>query len=361
MQTIINIIAFILILGTIICIHELGHFLAAKAFGVYCSEFSLGMGPKIFSKKAGETDYQIRLLPIGGYVAMAGEADQEDNEDMKDVPIERTLKGIHTWQKCVVMLAGVFMNFVLAIVLLVGVYSFMDVQTNSTNIGSVSENGGASQAGLESGDKINKVTIEGNEYVVASFSDIQNHLSNDTLKLKGIETIDVKVEITRNNETMVKDVKAKYSKETNSYVMGINAETRTLSFVEAIQFGCTQFKEMALLIFTTLGKLITDSANTIGQLSGPAGIYNVTAQVTESGSISTLLLLVALLSTNVGMFNLLPIPGLDGSQVLFALIEKVVGREIPMKIKYVLQLAGLALVFGLMIYVTINDISKIFG
>ena len=125
MQTIINILVFFVILGAIVLIHELGHFLTAKLFGVYCAEFSIGMGPKLFSKKKGETDYQIRALPIGGYVAMAGEADQEDSELMKDVPYERTLKGIKTWKKCIIMLAGVFMNFVLALVLLIGIYSFV--------------------------------------------------------------------------------------------------------------------------------------------------------------------------------------------------------------------------------------------
>ena len=99
---------------------------------------------------------------------------------------------------------------------------------------------------------------------------------------------------------------------------------------------------MELLIFTTLGKLVTDSANTIGQLSGPAGIYNVTAQITETGSISQLLTLLALLSTNIGMLNLLPIPGLDGCQVIFAVVERVIGRELPLKVKYGLQIAGLA-------------------
>ena len=135
MQTIINILVFFVILGAIVLIHELGHFLTAKLFGVYCAEFSIGMGPKLFSKKKGETDYQIRALPIGGYVAMAGEADQEDNELMKDVPYERTLKGIKTWKKCIIMLAGVFMNFVLALVLLIGIYSFVEVQTNTSEIG----------------------------------------------------------------------------------------------------------------------------------------------------------------------------------------------------------------------------------
>lgn len=359
MQTIINIIVFFLILGVIVLIHELGHFLTAKLFGVYCAEFSIGMGPKLFSTKKGETEYQIRALPIGGYVAMAGEADQEDNEIMKDVPYERTLKGIKTWKKCVIMLAGVFMNFVLALVLLIGIYSFVEVQTNTSEIGSVVKNKGAALAGIEAGDIINKITINNEEHIIASFSDIQEVLDNENLQLD-TDTVIMKVGLTRNKHYLEKEVTAKYNNETKSYVMGITAATRQLTFAEAIRQGINQFIEYALLIFTTLGKLITDMTHTVSQLSGPVGIYTVTAQVTQTGSISTLLSLTALLSTNIGMFNLLPIPGLDGSQVLFALIEKVIRREIPTRIKYALQMAGLILVFGLMIFVTVNDIGKFF-
>ena len=359
MQTIINIIVFFLILGAIVLIHELGHFLTAKLFGVYCAEFSIGMGPKLFSKKKGETEYQIRALPIGGYVAMAGEADQEDNEIMKDVPYERTLKGIKTWKKCVIMLAGVFMNFVLALVLLIGIYSFVEVQTNTSEIGSVVKNKGAALAGIEAGDVINKITINNEEHIIASFSDIQEVLDNENLQLD-TDTVTMKVGLTRNKHYLEKKATAKYNNETKSYVMGITAAMKQLTFAEAIRQGINQFIEYALLIFTTLGKLITDMTHTVSQLSGPVGIYTVTAQVTQTGSISTLLSLTALLSTNIGMFNLLPIPGLDGSQVLFALIEKVIRREIPTRIKYALQMAGLILVFGLMIFVTVNDIGKFF-
>ena len=359
MQTIINIIVFFLILGAIVLIHELGHFLTAKLFGVYCAEFSIGMGPKLFSKKKGETEYQIRALPIGGYVAMAGEADQEDNEIMKDVPYERTLKGIKTWKKCVIMLAGVFMNFVLALVLLIGIYSFVEVQTNTSEIGSVVKDKGAALAGIEAGDVINKITINNEEHIIASFSDIQEVLDNENLQLD-TDTVTMKVGLTRNKHYLEKEVTAKYNNETKSYVMGITAATKQLTFAEAIRQGINQFIEYALLIFTTLGKLITDMTHTVSQLSGPVGIYTVTAQVTQTGSISTLLSLTALLSTNIGMFNLLPIPGLDGSQVLFAIVEKVIRREIPTRIKYALQMAGLILVFGLMIFVTVNDIGKFF-
>ena len=359
MQTIINIIVFFLILGAIVLIHELGHFLTAKLFGVYCAEFSIGMGPKLFSKKKGETEYQIRALPIGGYVAMAGEADQEDNEIKKAVAYERTLKGIKTWKKCVIMLAGVFMNFVLALVLLIGIYSFVEVQTNTSEIGSVVKNKGAALAGIEAGDVINKITINNEEHIIASFSDIQEVLDNENLQLD-TDTVTMKVGLTRNKHYLEKKVTAKYNNETKSYVMGITAAMKQLTFAEAIRQGINQFIEYALLIFTTLGKLITDMTHTVSQLSGPVGIYTVTAQVTQTGSISTLLSLTALLSTNIGMFNLLPIPGLDGSQVLFALIEKVIRREIPTRIKYALQMAGLILAFGLMIFATVNDIGKFF-
>ena len=359
MQTLINIVVFILILGIVVLVHELGHFLTAKSFGVFCSEFSIGMGPKLFSRKIGETEYEIRALPIGGFVSMAGEADN-DIEEFKDVPIERTLKGISCWKKCVVFLAGVFMNFVLSLVILIGVYCFINVQTNTSEIGTVNQNSPAMMAGLEAGDTISKVTYNGQENIIASFSDLQDVLNNSNLKLNS-DQLTLEVEIVRDGKTMTKNVNAKYDKDSDSYVMGIKAATRHLSFFEAVNYGLDQFKTMSLLIFTTLGKLITDSANTIGQLSGPAGIYNVTSEITQSGSISQLLILLSLLSTNIGMFNLLPIPELDGCQVLFAVVEKVIGRELPTKLKYTLQVIGLLLVFGLMIFVTVNDISKIFG
>ena len=359
MQTLINIVVFILILGIVVLVHELGHFLTAKSFGVYCSEFSIGMGPKLFSRKVGETEYEIRALPIGGFVSMTGEADN-DIEEFKDVPFERTLKGISCWKKCVVFLAGVFMNFVLSLVILISVYCFINVQTNTSEIGTVVPDSPAMMAGLEAGDTISKITYNDQENIVASFSDIQKVLDNSNLKSDSSQ-VSLKVEIVRNGKTMTKNVSANYDQDTNSYIMGIKAATRRLSFFEAINYGLDQFKTMALLIFTTLGKLITDSANTIGQLSGPVGIYNVTSEITQTGSISQLLILLALFSTNIGMFNLLPIPGLDGCQVLFALVEKIIGRELPIKLKYVLQVIGLLFVFGLMIFVTINDISGIFS
>lgn len=361
MQTIINIIVFLLILGGIIFIHELGHFLSAKAFNVYAPEFSLGMGPKIFAYKRGETEYQIRLLPIGGFVAMAGEADQEDNEIMKDVPLDRTLKGIATWKRCIIMLAGVFMNFVLAIVLLIGIYSTIQVQSTDPIVGGISEMSFASESDIQVGDVITKIIVNEHEYLVASFTDIQTVLSNDTLQISNPETLDVILEVTRDGQPVSIDGEVEYQSETDSFVFGISAMTEKLSFTNAIKRAFMQFQTAATLVIDSLELLITETADTIPQLSGPAGIYTMTASITETGSISTLLSLTAMLSINIGVFNLLPIPGLDGSQVLFALVEGAIGRELPIKLKYSLQVAGLLLVLGLMVVVTVQDLSKIFG
>ena len=357
MQTLINIIVFILILGIVVLIHEFGHFITAKSCGVYCSEFSIGMGPKLFSKKIGETEYEIRALPIGGFVSMAGEADNEI-EEFKDVPFERTINGISCWKKVVVFLAGVFMNFILSIVILIGVYSFIEVQDNTPVIGSVSDNGPAMMAGIEAGDRITKIAYDGEEYIIGSYDDIREVMGKIESDDK---TVTVEVELVRDSKTLTKQVNAQYSEESGMFILGVISGTRQLSFFEAVNYAFDQFKTLSLLIFTTLGQLFTDTANTIGQLSGPAGIYSTTAQITATGSISQLLIFLALISTNVGIFNLLPIPGLDGCQVIFALVEKMIGRELPLKLRYALQLAGLALVFALLIYVTINDVSRILG
>ncbi len=360
MDNIVNIIVFVLVLGVIIFVHELGHFVCAKLFNVYAPEFSLGMGPKLFKKKVGETEYQLRALPIGGFVIMAGEADQEDNPMMSDVPFERTLPGITAWKRCVILLAGVFMNFVLAIVLLIGVNASVDVQTNSTIVGDVVEDGNAAVAGIQPGDTITTITVDGQKTIVASFSDIQKLLSNDSLKIESPSTIPVEVEYMRAGTSNKISFEAQYDESSNSFVMGIRPEVRKLTFSEAMSYSFNQVGEISMMIFDTLGALVTSPGETFGQLSGPVGIFTVTGEVTQSGSISSLLMLVAMLSINIGVFNLLPIPGLDGAHVLIIVIEKIIGRDLPVKVKYGFQIAGLVLLLGLMLFVTVQDVFKMF-
>ncbi len=358
MDSIIDIIVFVLVLGSIIFIHELGHFLAAKSFGVYCSEFALGMGPKIFSKKGKETEYTLRALPVGGFVAMYGEADQEVNDVFKGVDPDRSLKNIKTYQKVIVMLAGVFMNFLMAFAIIFAVYSLQPVVVDLPIIGSVVENSPAMQAGLQAGDEIAAVEINGEMIEPATYNELVGFIQS--FEYSGESTLEVDVDYLSGDNEATTVVYALYNEDTKAYLLGIQASTQRLPLNEAATSATKSLAYVSLSVLETLGKVVTGDQQTINQVSGPVGIFNITSQVRDQGA-AQLAMVVAMLSANIGIFNLLPIPGLDGSQAIFALVEKAIGREIPIKIRYFLQLAGLALVFGLMILITVKDITKIFS
>lgn len=361
MQNIITLIVFIMILGSIIIIHELGHFLAAKFFGVYCSQFSIGFGPKIFSKKGKETEYEIRALPLGGFVAMAGEEDQVENEDLKDIPVERTLKGIKTYQKVIIFAAGVFMNFVLAIVVLFGVNMLCgELPVNNAQIGEVIEHTAAQKYELQPGDIIQQMDIveTGQSLLISNFNDI--HLTQESLKTTA-DTLNINVTVLRGQEKKVIEMQVDYNKDTESYYFGVVQATRRMTCVEAIQYTFSSFAMMSGAIVSALAQLITKFLDTVGQLSGPAGIYQMTAEITMTGQVVYLFRFLAMLSINVGIFNLMPIPGLDGCQILFAIVEKIIGRELPHQLKLALQMIGLGLVMLLMIFVTYQDIVRMLG
>lgn len=362
MQTLINILVFLLILTGIIVIHELGHFIAAKFFKVYCGAFSIGMGPKIFGKKGQETEFQIRALPIGGFVSMAGEADQEENEEFKDVPVERTLKGKKTYQKIIIMLAGIFMNFMLAIVIMLSANLVGgQVNVNRCEVGSLVKNASATKYGFEQGDIITNIECKqtGVSYAVASYEDLHNDMTKKALKIES-KNATLDITIRRGKDSIVIKTIAPYNEEQGRYVLGFMQVTRRMNVSEAFSYTFRELFDMSTAIFSALGQLVVNFASTIKQMSGPVGIYKVTSEVTESGSFMTLLYLVAMLSVNIGIFNLLPIPGLDGYQAILSLIEGIIHREVPMKVKYALQVFGLALVFGLMIAVTYQDLLRLF-
>ncbi len=362
MQTLINLLVFLLILTGIIVIHELGHFIAAKFFKVYCGAFSIGMGPKIFGKKGKETEFQIRALPIGGFVSMAGEADQEDNEEFKDVPVERTLKGKKTYQKIIIMLAGVFMNFMLALVIMLSANLMGgQVSVNRCEIGPLLESGAGTKYGFKQGDVITNIECKqtGVSYAVASYEDLHNDMTKKALKINSKNaTLDITVR--RGKDSLVIKAVTPYNESQGRYVIGFQQVTRRMNVTESFSYTFRELCDMSTAIIAALGQLIVNFASTIKQMSGPVGIYKVTSQVTESGSMTTLLYLVAMLSVNIGIFNLLPIPGLDGYQAILSLIEGIIHKEVPVKVKYALQVLGLVIVFGLMIAVTYQDLLRLF-
>lgn len=361
MQNLINMIVFLLVLGSIIIIHELGHFIAAKFFGVYCSQFSIGFGPKIWSKKGEETEYELRVLPFGGFVAMAGEEGQEDNEDMKDVPYERTLKGIKCYQKVIIFLAGVFMNFMLALIVLFSVnFTVGRLPVQMAQVGGIVENTPAEKYGLKENDIIQQVDIveTGQSILISNYDDID--FNQKTLNTTA-SSLTMNVIVKRGEEKVTIKMLVDYDKESEIYRLGITQATRKMDFTDSFFYTFIQFKTMSLAIFDAIKMLVTQFSKTVTQLSGPVGIYKITAEVTQTGQIVYIFNLLAMLSVNVGIFNLMPIPGLDGCQVLFALVEKIIGRELPEKLKFALQLVGLGLVMFLMIFVTYQDISRLLG
>ncbi len=358
MDSLLNIIVFVLVLGSIIFIHELGHFMVAKLFGVYCAEFALGMGPKILSKKGKETEYCLRALPVGGFVAMYGEVDQEDNEVFKGVDPSRSLKNIKTWQKVAVMLAGVIMNFIMAFVIIFTVYSTQPSIVDVPVIGSVVAEYPASEAGLQAGDEILSATVGEDAIAPETYQELVGFIQS--YENNGTDSLAVDFTYLRDGNEDATTVNAVFNNDTGVYQLGINALTQKLSPIEAFTASGGRLWYISTMVLDTFGRIITGDTHTISQVSGPVGIFNITSQVRAQG-FTELMMVVALLSANIGVFNLLPIPGLDGSQVIFALIEKAIGREIPINVRYGLQLVGLALVFGLMIFITINDISKLFN
>lgn len=361
LQNIINIIVFMLVLGSIITVHEFGHFITAKLFGVYCSNFAIGMGPKLLSYKGKETSYELRMFPIGGFVAMAGEEDQLENENLKDIPVERTIKGLATYKKIIIFGAGVFMNFVLAIAVLLTLnLTIGKVGVNQAQIGEIFENSSAEVYGLQENDIITQVYVHDTDdtILVSKFDDI--NLSRDNLGVE-TKTINVTVNVLRNDQNEKIDMVLEYEEAGDRYIMGIAHATRDMTFVESIKNTFVVFKEMSTGVIRALAQLITQFSSTIKQMSGPAGIYQITASVTEQGQIASIFELLAMLSINIGIFNLLPIPGLDGCQIIFAAVEGTIGKELPHKLKIALQICGLVLVFGLMIIITVQDLFKIFG
>jgi Predicted membrane-associated Zn-dependent proteases 1 len=362
MQTLFNILTFVLVIGTIILVHEVGHFIAAKGFGIFCSNFSIGMGPAIFKFKKGETTYSIGLLPIGGFVSMAGEADQEDNELMKDLPIERTLKGIGAFKKVIIMGAGAAMNFLLAIIIFISLNIVNgSISTNSNIIGSVVKDSSAEVIGIKAGDEIKQITFVETDktFIISNMNDLHEALNKEN-NIATLENTSVIVEIKRANQVLELEGQVTLNDAKTSFYLGVMSQTRDLTLMESINYGTKSFMDMSTMIFRTLRMLVTDSKNVLPQLSGPVGIYQVTSEVAKTGDFTNILMLIALLSVNVGIFNLLPIPGLDGSQIIIAVAEKVVGRELPTKFKYYLQLSGVIFVLGLMIIVIFNDIIKLF-
>ncbi len=350
-----NIIYFLLLLSIIVIIHEAGHLIAAKSFGVYCYEFSFGMGPLLWKKKTKETQYSLRLLPIGGYVAMAGETDGDEAYPDVVVPDDRRLNHKKPWQKIIIMLAGVFMNFVLAWVIfslyLLSIGSFY--QSPKAIVVGVMQDSPAQLAGFQEGDVIVEIQKEdGSSVKPDTYLDMQVFSSG----YSGVETYTVK----RGDETVTIAVTPQYNEETETYMIGIQAPKGNETIVNLVNcwgYGFQEMGSITRLMLTTIAGLIFHGSG-MDQMSGPVGIYQAAGTYAAMG-FGSFMFLVAQLSLNVGIFNLLPLPVLDGGQVVITVIEWIFHRELNTKVKTIIMLACWVVLIGLMLFVTWNDIARL--
>ena len=356
-----NIVLLLLMLTIIVALHELGHMLAAKFFGVYVKEYSIGMGPKLYSKKGKETVFSIRAVPLGGFVSLAGEESPEAELTPEDenIPVERTMKGIAKWKQIIIMLAGIFMNMVLAIV----IYSLIILNNGAYVVSSkpviegVMENSPAEKAGIEAGDIVtsigfNDISISPNDYV---------ELITFTSAYDGNCPWSVTVE--RNKEKIDFEITPEYRESDGQYYIGISFGNSAYEVVDVNILNCWYFgfKQVLFVIKLTFASLasIFRSRN-MQAVSGPIGIYSSVSEVSKMG-LSYYAQLIAIVTISVGIMNALPLPIFDGGRVVIVLIEAILHRDLDQKTQGFVMAASMALLIMLMVLVTYNDILKLVG
>lgn len=352
MNIIINILLLLLMLGVIIFIHELGHFIFAKLFKVYVHEFAIGMGPKIFSKrrKNDETEYTLRLLPLGGFNSIAGESEEDEND--KDVPEDMLLYKKKAWQKAIILAAGATFNIILAFILIL-LFSFIKSPMQmTTEIAGVKSGSPAYAAGLRKGDKIEY--INGKKTKTSSDVNLQIMLSGYKKK----EAPSMTIKVAGKDAVIITAVKDKINGHT-AYLYGLEfSDQKDTKPWAHLRYTHKQFTSIFKQMGITFKLLFTGKAK-LKDLSGPVGMYKVVGATKEKAGLESLLLLTALISINVGLINLLPIPAFDGGYLFILLIETITGKKVPAKLTNALSLIGFSLIILLSILVLVSDIGKL--
>ncbi|SBW01410.1 Membrane-associated zinc metalloprotease [uncultured delta proteobacterium] len=348
-------LAIILVLGGLIFFHELGHFLAAKAFRVGVKTFSLGFGPRLFGIKKGATDYQVAVFPLGGFVSMVGEADPAD------IPAPFTEKDSFAlrspWQRLIIIIAGPLFNLVLAWFLYWGIFYAHGQEFLIPEVGTISQNSPAMQAGLQPKDRILAV----NGLAI----DRWDQLVESVMESKGAA---MALTVRRGGETLVVTAtpspferKTLFGENKTSWAIGLGPSyakgTVRFGFLEAGVRGVDHAVMVTKLIGESIVKMF-ERVVPLESMGGPIRIAKEIHQQAQSGSITGLLLLAAFISLNLGLLNLLPIPVLDGGHIVFLFFEMIRRKPASERFQEFTIRIGVALLLGLMVFVTYNDISK---
>ena len=364
MSVFITFAAALLIFGAVIAIHEFGHFAMAKLCGVQVNEFSIGMGPALIKTYRKGTQYTLRLLPVGGFVALEGEESPEStqaeggNEDAApaippEVLAQRTGKPLNeaaVWQRMLVMAAGAVMNFVLGFVVLLLLISLRSEPITSKVIYAVEDNALCSQTGLQAGDEI--VAVNGRHCFVANdmlyeLMRTESYRAAFTVRRDGklVELPDVQFDTWQ-------DAQGQTHMTLGFTVYGLKKTPKNV-----LKEAANSVIYYGRIIYTSLADLLR-GRESINDLSGPVGIVTAIGQAASYGW-EDVFELLALITINLGVLNLLPFPALDGGKIVFLLIEAVTGHAVPEKIQGSLTVAAFALLFGLMLFATYNDIVRL--
>ena len=363
MSFLITLIAALFVFSAVIAIHEFGHFTVAKLCGIQVNEFSIGMGPAIWKKIHKGTQYSLRALPVGGYVALEGEespesqqaeAAREDPALENPIPPEqRTGKSLNeapVWQRMLVMAAGAFMNFVLGFVVLLILILAQEGPITSKTIYAIQDGALCGQTGLQAGDEV--VAVNGRRCFVANdmiyeLVRTEQYRADFTVKRNGqtVELPDVQFDTWQDEDGQT-------HMSLGFTVYGI--EKTPLSVLKEAGNSVLYYGR---IVFTSLLDLLK-GRESINNLSGPVGIVSAIGQAASYGW-KDLLQLLVLITINLGIFNLLPFPALDGGKVVFLAIEGITGHAVPEKLQGSLTVAAFALLFGLMIFATYNDIIRL--
>ncbi|OIO38918.1 MAG: RIP metalloprotease RseP [Candidatus Omnitrophica bacterium CG1_02_49_16] len=344
-----SVLIFIFVLGVLVVVHEFGHFIAAKAVGVRVEKFSIGFGPVIFGKKFGETDFCVSLLPLGGFVKLAGESPEESKGEAWEFNSKNLL------QKFIVVFAGPFMNAFLAFVLFSSIY-LVGQPTLSNKIGKVLEGAPASVAGLMENDRV--LSVNGSP--VTYWEDILKELHrNPSIAIFSIQRADGKRDISIVPKKQVS--KMMFGQKMETSFVGIAPSSEMIYVkshpLQAAALGAERVWKLTSMIFYSLALMITGAMAFKDSMTGPIGIFFMTQEAAQMGVIY-LFYFMGSLSVSLFVLNLLPIPVLDGGHVLFILIEKIKGSPLKDSIKEKMTQGGMVLLLVLMAFVILQDVNR---
>lgn len=348
-----NIVVSIMILGLLVFMHELGHFAAAKRAGIFVHELSFGMGPRIVGIQRGETAYNIRALPFGGFCRMASVVDPTDEADAPPVAPERLFESQRLSKRIGVIVAGPAMNFILAVVLIFAVYGFVGIDqplASSTLIGNVVADGPAAAAGIKAGDRI--LTVDG-----SAVSDWQSMV---TLIQKSLGR-QVVVTLERDGiEQQVVVSPAPHPQDATIGYLGIASSTVNvrLPIGKALTASITETWRMLGLWLAAIVGLFRGQGSP--DVTGPIGIIQMLGEASQFG-LANLFFLAAVISANFGLINLFPIPALDGSRLVFFAVEALRGKPVPPEQEGKVHMVGYGLLMGLLVLLTYRDLARIIG